>query len=68
MHNLAYVIVNSNAYNHVAPGLKVSYTTSPWRIALDRALIGLGVVGLLCLVWVVLRQLDDKKHPNKYQH
>lgn len=66
IHNICYVIVNSNAYDRVAPGSKVYYDLSPWNIAL----IGLDcVIGALCvgsILWMVLRDLDEKKHQGKY--
>lgn len=67
IHNVAYVVVNSNTYNNVAPGSYVVYDTAPWQIALNRADIAVGVVAALGIVWIILRQLDEKKNPGKYK-
>ena len=64
--NICYVVVNSNAYDKVAPGSKVRYSLSPWNVALISvdAVLGLAVAG--SVVWMVLRHLDGKKNPDKY--
>ena len=66
--NVCYTVVNSNAMQGAAPGAIITYGMSPWAICL---MIGDIVVGLLIVggvVWIVLRLLDEKKHPEKYKH
>ena len=49
-------------------GLNWDHDMSPWAIGF---MIGDIVVGLLVIggiVWIVLRLLDEKKHPEKYKH
>ena len=67
VHNVAFALVNSNVMQGVAPGTIIYYDMSPWAIGL---MIGDIVVGLLIaggIVWIVLRVLDEKKHPEKYK-
>ena len=68
IHNIVYSYVNSNMMNGLAPGGYAYYDMSPWAIGF---MIGDIVVGLLVIggiVWIVLRLLDEKKHPEKYKH
>ena len=68
VHNVAYVIVNGNAYNNVKPGATAYYDESPWHKTLRIATWALSALCALAVVWMVLRQLDDKKNPQKYAH
>ena len=68
IHNICYVIVNSNAYDKVAPGSKVYYDLSPWNVALISVDCVIGALALGSVLWMILRELDDKKNPNKYIH
>ena len=65
--NIAYTVVNSSAYNGVAPGAYAYYDMSPWRIGLIIAVVIAGVLVAAGTVWVVLRALDEKKNPDKYE-
>jgi len=67
IHNIAYVAVNSNAYDRVAPGAYVYYDLSPWQIALISIDVVLYATAAGLVVWMVLRQLDEKKHPENYR-
>jgi beta-glucosidase len=67
VHNIAYVYVNSNAYQGVAPGARVYFDMSPWKITLIAVSVVAGVLVLAGAVWVVLRALDEKKKPDKYK-
>ena len=60
--------MNSNAYDKVAPGSKVYYDLSPWNIALISVDCMIGVLALGSVLWMILRELDDKKNPNKFIH
>ena len=65
--NIAYTVVNSSAYNGVAPGSYAYYDMSPWRIALIIAVVIACVLAVAGIVWVVLRALDERKNPDKYE-
>ena len=59
--NLAYAMANSNALQGVAPGAKVWYEMSPWRIWFY---IGEGVLGaaaIASVVWIIVRMRRVKK-------
>lgn len=64
--NIAYTVVNSAAYNNVAPGSYAYYDMSPWMIGLIVFDIVAGIVAVAGVCWMVLRQLDEKKNPDKY--
>lgn len=68
IHNIAYVVVNSNAYNNVLGDARVYYDMSPWQKALIAADITIGVICAIGVIWIVLRQNDEKKNPSKYRH
>lgn len=68
IHNICYVIVNSNAYDKVAPGSRVYYDLSPWNVALIVVDCFIGALAIGAVAWMVLRELDDRKNPKKYQH
>lgn len=40
---------------------------SPWRIALIIAVVIACVLAAAGIVWVVLRALDERKNPDKYE-
>ncbi len=65
--NIAYTVVNSAAYNGIAPGAYAYYDMSPWRIGLIVADVIAGVLAAAGIVWIVLRTLDEKKNPDKYE-
>lgn len=66
VHNVCYTVVNSGAYNFVAPGAYVYYDISPWVIWLIviNVVIWTAVAGIV--VWIVYRTVDEKKNPDKY--
>ncbi len=67
VHDIAFAVTNSSVMQGAAPGAIIYYDMSPWAIGL---MIGDIVVGLLIvggIVWIVLRLLDEKKHPEKYK-
>lgn len=67
VHNIAYMIANSNAMQGVAPGSVVYYTMSPWAICLLVANIVIDAFVLVMIVLIVLRALDAKKRPENYK-
>ena len=66
VHNIAFTVVNSSAYNGVAPGAWVYYDMAPWQIGLLVFDIVAGIAVVLGAAWVIFRALDEKKHPEKY--
>jgi beta-glucosidase len=67
VHNIAYVVVNSNAYNNVPPGAYAYYDISPWKVSLITADVIVGVICLAAVALVLFRQRDEKRHPEKYK-
>lgn len=67
IHNICYVVVNSNAYDKVAPGSYVYYDLSPWQITLISIDAVLYTIAAGLVVWMVLRQINEKKHPENYR-
>lgn len=65
--NIAYTVVNSAAYNGIAPGSYAYYDMSPWRIGLIVFDVIACVVAAAGVVWVIVRTVDEKRHPEKYQ-
>lgn len=65
--NIAYTIVNSAAYNGIAPGSYAYYDMSPWRIGLIVFDVVAGVLAAAGIAVVVLRTVDEKRHPEKYR-
>lgn len=60
IHNIAYTVVNSNAYNNVAPGAYVYYDVSPWKVGLIIADSVCAVIVLAGALWVVIRSIKVK--------
>ena len=65
--NIAYTVVNSAAYNGIAPGSYAYYDMSPWMVGLIVFDVVACIVAAAGIVWVVVRTADEKKHPEKYQ-
>ena len=66
VHHIAYMVVNSNWMQGAAPGAVVYYTTSPWMIGLVVADIVVAAFVLSMAVVLVVRGIDSKKNPQKY--
>lgn len=66
-HHLLYLIVNSNAVQGIAPGTIILYDMSPWRVAMIAVNIVIYTLLAACAVWIVVRTVDSKKHPEKYK-
>lgn len=64
--NIAYTVVNSSAYNGVAPGSYAYYDISPWKIGFIVFDVVAGVIVVAGICWILLRQADEKKHPDQY--
>lgn len=65
--NIAYTVVNSAAYNGIAPGAYAYYDMSPWMIGLIVFDVIACAVAAAGVVWVIVRTIDEKKHPEKYR-
>ena len=68
VHNICYAYANSLIMQGVAPGGTVTYGISAWQIIQIIVNILLALVLAALIVWIVLRVLDEKKHPEKYKH
>lgn len=68
VHEIAYTVVNSNAMQGVVPGAIVWFKMSPWQGWLIAANVVVYFVIAAGIVLTVLRVVDDKKHPEKYNH
>lgn len=66
--NLCYAVVNSAAMQGIVSGATVTYGLSPWQIGLVVANVIVDAATIGMAVWVVLRALDEKKHPEKYEN
>lgn len=65
--NMCYAIVNSRAFNGVAPGTTFHYKMSPWRVALY---IGDAIAATFIMVMIVVMVLRTKKakeHPELFK-
>lgn len=68
VHDIAFAVANSNALQGAAPGAIIYYDMSPWAVGLLVAGIIIGLIVAAIVVLIILRVLDDKKHPEKYKH
>jgi beta-glucosidase len=60
-HDLCYTKVNSNAYNNVKPGSKITYKMAPWQI-MYIIIDVIGVIGIiLCVVAIVRGNKKNQK-------
>lgn len=66
IHRIAYNIANSNALQNAPPGTIIYYDISPWKIWLIVLNVVVYVIAAAGIVCVVLRLVDESKHPNKY--
>lgn len=67
IHRVAFQIANSGAMQGVAPGSIIYYDTSPWVIWLTVANIVCYALIAGGIVWIVVRAVSEKKHPEKYR-
>lgn len=59
--NISYMVVNSNAYNNVAPGSIIIREISPWRVWFYAGSAVLCTVACGGFAWTIFRYLGDKK-------
>ena len=67
VHNICYTVVNSAAFNGIAPGSRAYRDIAPWRILVTAVTITFGVLAAAGVAWNVYRVLDAKKHPENYE-
>lgn len=66
IHEICYTIVNSNAFNNIAPGAIIEKSMRPWYIwvyVVNGVVIALE---LAAVVWIVLRKKEEVAHPEKF--
>ena len=67
VHDIAFAVVNSSAMQGVAPGALIYYDMSPWAVGLLIANIIVYALVIAGIVWIVIRLVDGRKHPEKYK-
>ena len=66
LHRVAYNIANSNALQNAPPGTIIYYDMSPWKIWLIVLNVVVYVIAAAGIAGIVLRLVDEHKHPDKY--
>ena len=64
--NVLYAIVHSNGMQGIAPGSIINTSLAGWQIVLIIANVVIYAAIAGGIVWIVLRALDAKKHPERY--
>ena len=64
--NVLYAIVHSNGMQGIAPGSIINTSLAGWQIVLIIANIVIYAAIAGGIVWIVLRALDARKHPERY--
>ena len=67
VHDIAFAVTNSSVMQGAAPGAIIYYDMSPWAVTLLVINIAVYAIVIAGIVWIVLRVLDEKKHPEKYK-
>ena len=67
VHDIAFAVTNSSVMQGAAPGAIIYYDMSPWAVTLLVVNIAVYAIVIAGIVWIVLRLLDEKKHPEKYK-
>lgn len=67
LHDICYTVANSAMMNGSAPGAIITYAISPWKIGLIVAQVVVDVFTVGMIAWIVLRAIDEKKHPDNYK-
>ena len=64
--HMCYMVANNSAMQGAAPGSRVYYTTSPWKMGVYALDVVVALVAVCGIVLMVLRASDQKKNPDKY--
>lgn len=67
LKNISYTIVNSNAYNHNAPGSTFYYSMATWKVLFYTLSIFLGVAAGVGFGFIGYKWYDYYKNPSKYK-
>ena len=65
--NMSYAIVNSRATDGIAPGTKISYRISPWKIWLYSADAAVAILAIGMTVVMIRRTKHAKANPDLYK-
>ena len=65
--HMCYMVANNSAMQGAAPGSRVYYTTSPWKMGVYALDVVVALVAVCGIVLMVLRAGDQKKNPDKYK-
>ena len=66
--NVLYAVVHSNGMQGIAPGSIINTSLAGWQIVLIIANVVIYAAIAGGIVWIVLRTLDERKHPEKYKN
>lgn len=66
LHHICFTFANANVLAESTPGSTATYAMSPWRICLIVANAVIWLFVAFITVMLVLRWLDEKKHPENY--
>ncbi len=66
LHHICFTFANSNVLAESPPGSTVTYKLAPWKIGLIVTNVLVWVFAAFMTVMIVLRCLDEKKHPENY--
>ncbi|WP_303168306.1 peptidase [Bifidobacterium dentium] len=64
---MSYAIVNSRATDGIAPGTKISYRISPWKIWLYSADAAVAILAIGMTVVMICRTKHAKANPDLYK-
>lgn len=65
--NICYTLVNSNVMQGVPPGSVVHYAAAPWKVGLTVFDVISGLILISMSAWLVLRERDERRHPQHYR-
>lgn len=62
--DMCYMVANSNAMNHVAPGTSISYTLAPWELGCYIAIVVTAILFLLAVGVTIYKVKKEKTENN----
>ena len=65
--NMCYTTVNSNAFNHIAPGSTSYRDLAPWRVLFNWLTALFAILAATGAGFTIYRYIDFHKNPNKYK-
>ena len=65
--HMCYMVANNSAMQGAAPGTRVYYTTSPWKMGVYALDVVVALIAVCGIVLMIRRTGDQKKNPDKYK-